>query len=341
MAEENSGRALRIAVVGTGRISKFHFAAWRAVENVAVVAVCDIDFDRAKTMADRFGVAKAYGSLTELLDREQVDALDIATPPATHGELLAIAAAYKIDCLCQKPLARDYEEAVRIVADAAGKIRLCVNENRRHLPYYRTARQWIAEGLIGTVQQGSMTAFRSSFLPGADGKYSGTPLLVKGPRLFISETLVHQIDALRSMLGNVRLIASRAVPTEAALEGDTICTLMLETTDGAPLVLSGSGVAIGYPREFNDRFEILGSKGSISWDGNRLRLLGPNEREEHFDMQARYDEMYQSCFTTAAGDFADAVRSGKPFPADATDNLATLKIVEDAYRLNGALGPER
>jgi predicted dehydrogenase len=301
-----------------------------------VVAVCDVDLDRAKKMAGEFGIAKAYASLTELLDRETVDALDIATPPATHAEVLATAAEYKIDCLCQKPLARDFDEAGRIVGDAKGKIRLCVNENRRHLPYYRTSKEWIAKGLIGKVQQVSMTAFRSSFFPGADGKYSGTPLLVKGPRLFISETLIHQIDALRSMVGDVRLLASRAIPTEAALEGDTICTMMLETVDGAPIVLSGSGVAVGYPREFNDRFEILGSKGSITWDGDTLRLLGPNAREEHFDMQERYAEMYQSCFTIAAREFAEAIRSGKPFPAEATDNLETLKIVEDGYRLNGA-----
>jgi predicted dehydrogenase len=50
-----------------------------------VVAVCDVDLDRAKKMAGEFGIAKAYASLTELLDRETVDALDIATPPATHA----------------------------------------------------------------------------------------------------------------------------------------------------------------------------------------------------------------------------------------------------------------
>jgi predicted dehydrogenase len=332
---KNSNQPFRVAVVGTGRISKFHFIAWRDAGDVEVVAVCDVDLDRAKKAAAEFGIAKAYASLTELLDRETVDAIDIATPPTTHGDLLAIAARYKIDCLCQKPLARNFDEAVRIVGDAKGKIRLCVNENRRHLPYYRTTRQWIAEGLIGKVQQGSMTAFRSSFFPGADGKYSGTPLLVKGPRLFISEAFIHQIDALRSMVGNIRLVASRSVPTEAALEGETMCTMMLLTTDGAPIVLSGSSVAVGYPREFNDLFEILGSKGSIVWDGSTLRLLGANAREVHFDMRGRYDEMYQSCFTIAAREFADAIRTGKPFPAEATDNLETLKIVEDAYRLNG------
>jgi predicted dehydrogenase len=45
--------------------------------------------------------------------------------------------------------------------------------------------------------------------------------------------------------------------------------------------------------------------------------------------------MYQSCFTIAAREFAEAIRSGKPFPAEATDNLATLKIVEEAYAMAG------
>jgi predicted dehydrogenase len=111
--------------------------------------------------------------------------------------------------------------------------------------------------------------------------------------------------------------------------------MMLETEGGAPLVLTGSGVAVGYPREFNDRFDICGSKGSIQWDGDTLRLLGPNAREQHFEMQAQYAEMYQSCFTIAARDFSNAIRTKQPFPAEASDNLETLKIVEDGYRLSG------
>ena len=218
----------------------------------------------------------------------------------------------------------------------APKIRLMVNENRRYLPYVRMARDWIAEGLIGELQQTTMTAFRASFLPSADGFYSGTPALVSGPRLYVSEALIHQIDCLRSLLGPLNVVAARMLNTEERLNGETLCTLLMETPTGAPVVLAGNSVAIGYPDRFNDRFEIHGSRASLVWDGEVLRLLGREPREVRFDTQTRYDEMYQSCFTAAAIAFRDAIRTGAPFETDGADNLETLKIVEVAYRLGRA-----
>jgi predicted dehydrogenase len=304
-------------------------------DGVEIVAVCDIDQERAAEMAKRHGVPRSYASLTDLLDNEEVDALDIVTPPDSHAELLELAAPRGIPCLCQKPLARDYEEAERIVASVTPRIRLMVNENRRHLPYFRQARAWIAEGLVGDIRQATMTAFRSSFLPGPDGRYSGTPALVHGRRLYVSEGLIHQVDALRSLLGPLEVVAARMLATEAALQGDTLATIFMETPAGAPVVIAGNAVAVGYPDAFNDRFEILGSRGSIAYDAGLLRLLGPSPREERFDVKAGYDAMYQSCFTAAAIAFRDALLTGAPFPTEAPDNLETLKIVEDVYRLAG------
>ena len=133
----SASKNLRVAVVGTGRISKFHFAAWAAADGVEIVAVCDVDGGRAAEMAKRYGVPRSYSSVADLLDKEEVDAIDIVTPPATHAEILELAAARGIPCLCQKPLARDYDEAQKIVASVTPRIRLMVNENRRHLPYFR------------------------------------------------------------------------------------------------------------------------------------------------------------------------------------------------------------
>jgi len=101
------------------------------------------------------------------------------------------------------------------------------------------------------------------------------------------------------------------------------------------VVLSGSAVVVGYPEGFNDKFEILGSKGSITWDGDTLRLLGPEPREDRIPMRERYDEMYQSCFTIMAGNFKDAIENDRPFESEAEDNLETVRVTEEAYRLSG------
>ena len=155
------GHPLRIAVVGAGRISKFHFAAWKATDGVAVVAICDSDEDRARQAAEGFPGARTYASVADLIDKEEIDALDIVTPPESHAEILRMAAARGVDCLCQKPLSRDFAEAEAVIAEVGARIRLMVNENRRYLPYVRRAREWIAAGLVGEVRQAAMTALAS------------------------------------------------------------------------------------------------------------------------------------------------------------------------------------
>jgi predicted dehydrogenase len=329
-----SSKKLRIAVVGTGRISKFHFAAWQAVETVEVVAVCDVDAERARSRAKEYGVPASYTSLTELLDKERVDALDIASPSRAHGEILRLAAAQGIPCLCQKPLGGNYAEAKKIIAEVSPRIRLMINENRRYLPYFSAARAWIAKGLLGDIRDATLTAYRSQFLPNPDGTYGGTAATTVGPRLYVNEGMIHQIDVMRSMLGPMSVIACRMLHTGAGLEGDTVCTLFMETKAGSPVVIAGNNVAIGYTDRFNDKFEIHGSKASLAWDGTVLRLLGPEPQEVKFDTQGQYAEIYQSCFTSAARIFADAIMTGAPFETDGPDNLQTLEIVEEAYRLS-------
>lgn len=325
---------LRIAMVGAGRISKYHVAAWRAADGVEIVAVCDTDSERATGAAREFPSAKTYGSVAELLDREEVDALDVVTPPETHAEILRLAASRGVDCLCQKPLSRDFAEAAEVIAEVGSKVRLMINENRRYLPYVRQAREWIAAGLIGEVRQAAMTAFRSSYIRRIDGTYRGVPGVIVERRLYVSEGLIHQIDCLRAMLGPLTVVAARMLNTDARLDGETLATILMETQSGAPVVLSGSSVAVGFPDRFNDRFEILGASASLTFADDVLQLLGPDAREERYDMsEAGYAAMYQSCFTAAALKFRDAIRSGAPFETGGDDNLETLTIVEDAYRL--------
>jgi predicted dehydrogenase len=113
-----------------------------------------------------------------------------------------------------------------------------------------------------------------------------------------------------------------------------LSTIMMETPSGAPVVLSGSSVAVGFPDRINDRVEILGAGASLTFAVGVQRLLGPDACEERYDMSdAGYAAMYQGCFTAAALKFRDAIRSGAPFETDGDDNLETLRIVEDAYRL--------
>ena len=90
----------------------------------------------------QYGIPRFYGDWKEMLDRERPDFVDIITPPETHEEMCAFAAARGIHIICQKPLAPTYEASQRIVVDsAAADVRFMVHENFRWQPWYREIKE--------------------------------------------------------------------------------------------------------------------------------------------------------------------------------------------------------
>jgi predicted dehydrogenase len=324
-------RKLRAAMSGAGDITYNHLVAWKRLDDVEVVAISAPSAVRAPARAKEFGIPAVYRDTAEMLDRERPDILDIASPREFHAEHVRLAAARGIDVLCQKPLTNTLAEAERLVDEVEGSIRLMVHDNRRFRSDFRQIGRWIQEDKPGDVLQCQMLMHRSGFLPDKDGR---RPAVVRSPamgtlsRLLIAETLIHQLDVLRYLIGPLRIIAARALRTEADMPGETLATLFMETPAHAPVVLAGSFVAPGLGVVVSDRLELIGTKASIFLEGGELRMLGSEECTLTYDMKKEY----QTCFDAAIAHFVECIRTGKPFESDARDNLETLRLVEDAYQ---------
>ena len=144
----------------------------------------------------------AYKSGEELLDREQLDFVDIATHAASHFPLVRYAAGKKIPIICQKPIAPDWAGAVELVnaAETAG-VRLMIHENWRWQPWYRVANQMIANGDIGAPIGYGFRFRRSDGL--GEEPYTEQAYFRKEPRLIIQVTLVHHMDTARFLFGEI------------------------------------------------------------------------------------------------------------------------------------------
>jgi D-apiose dehydrogenase len=327
-------RTLRVGLAGAGSISYNHLLAWKIVPNLEVVAIANPTIQKAQTRAAEFGIPAFYDDVAEMLDKHDLDILDIASSRSSHPENIRLAAAKGVHILCQKPLANTLAESERLVGEVEGVVRLMVNDNRRFRSDFRQIAAWIREGRVGTVRQGVMVMFRSGYLPGPDGLRPAIvqfPAMAKETRLLIAETLIHQLDVLRFLLGDMAVIACRAKHTEESLLGETMATLFLDTGAGAPVVLVGSFVAPGFGVAVSDRMELIGSKASVILDKDTLSLLGAQPQKLTYDMKKEY----QHCFDAGMQHFVACLRSGAPFESTAQDNLKTLRLVEDAYAKAG------
>ena len=330
-ARPHRSTPLRVALAGAGMISWYHLAAWRnAGARARVVALCDPDPRRGAARAEEFGIGRVYQDPAAMLDGEELDALDVASPRETHAAWVEAAAARGIDVLCQKPLTPTLAEAEALVARVGTLVRLMVHENWRFRPWYRELGRWVAAGRLGEIELGRLATISSGFLPDAAGRRPALerqPFMAREPRLMIAEVLIHHLDTMRFLCGPLRVVGARAGRTLADVTGETLAAIFLETAAGAPVTVTGTMAAPGYPPRPPDRLELVGSQASAVLADNELMLLGASPRTERYDPDAGY----QASFDGVIAHFVDCLVTGAPFETEPADNLETLRLVEHSY----------
>ena len=326
---------LRVGLVGAGWVTRQHLIGWQALgERARVVAVADPSAESAARRAREFGIPATYASAEAMLAAETLDALDIAAPREFHPALVRLGAAHGLAVLCQKPLAPDLAQAEALVAAVSGT-RLMVHENWRFRRYYRQAAAWIAEGRVGAVEQCQMTLLASGLIADAQGERATLrrqPFFATLERLLVSEVLIHQIDTLRVLLGPLRVVASRLGRSCPAVRGEDSAAVTLAAASGAAVFLLGNLSAAGYPPALADELTVLGAAGTIRLRGPVLECVGARPERIEYDLAA----CYQGSYSATIAHFVDAVLSGGPFETSPADNLETLRLVEDCYRLSAA-----
>jgi len=331
----NDLRPLRVGVLGCGMISANHFTAWQRCEGASVVAVCDPAMDRARARASEFGVPRSYDSPQAMIAAESLDLVDIITPRETHADMVRLAARHGLHALCEKPLCPTYAEARALLDETGDTIRIMVNENWRYRSYFRTIGAWLRAGRLGTVTQARIALWRSSMLPRADDgrihSLTRQPFLARESRVLIAESLIHEIDVMRSLFGEMQLLACATARACTEIVGEDSATLLLRTPYGLPVTIDGVMTAAGHETRAPDRLEIAGTRCSVLLEGAVLRLTGAEQEVQVFDE----DLVRQDCFDASIQHFVDQVRSGGPFWTSAQDQLESLRLMEDAYRLAG------
>ena len=109
--------------IGAGYFARFQYEAWTRIPELEIAAVCDRSEDKARGMMQEFGIPRYYSDWRAMIDEEKPDFVDIITPPDTHEEICAHAAARGVHIISQKPLAPDLEGCRRIVANARSDLR--------------------------------------------------------------------------------------------------------------------------------------------------------------------------------------------------------------------------
>ena len=277
---------LRVAVAGAGYFAQFHLEAWKRIEQqglVKLVAVAEPDPARLKQALEKHGIAKGFADAGVMLREIDVDLFDIATPPATHLDLVRRAAARGIDCISQKPLAPTYDEACEIVEVAeTADIALVVHENFRWMPWFREMRHCLDTGLIGTPHAVSVR-LRPGDGQGPAAYLDRQPYFQTMPRLLVHETAIHFIDAFRFLLGEVCAVTARLRRVNPAIAGEDAGYVLFEFADGATALIDGNRLndhVAANPRLTMGEHWLEGSGGVMRLDGDGQLHWKPHRADE-------------------------------------------------------------
>lgn len=326
---------LRIAIAGAGMVTRHHLIAWSRLSEVEVVAICNRNLEKALGRAREFGIPKAYSNLAEMLEKERPDALDIAVATEAHREFAKAAAEHGVAILCQKPMAPALKEAEEMVAEIGEKVRFMIHENWRFRPQYRQAGKWISEGTTGPVKEFRLSTRSSGLVTrtekGIPFALERQPFFAHMPRFIILELLIHHLDTVRFLVGEMDVISTQTLRVSPDVIGEDMAQIVLKAKNGAIGIVSGNLSAPGFPPLPQDRMELIGERSSILFDGETLSLIGEKNESVHFG----FEDAYQASYDNAIAHFVEALRGGKPFETDRLDNLKTLRLVDESYRLAG------
>jgi len=193
-------------VIGTGGIAGCHLKAYAGNPNAELVAVADINAERAQKVADQWDAARAYGDPAELFADDQVDAVSICTWNNTHASLALQALEAGKHVLIEKPMSRTYEEAAEVLAAAEASDRVVqVGFVRRHSGNCRVLKSFIDAGDLGEMYYAKVSCIRRMGNPG--GWFADKAISGGGPLIDIG---VHVIDLGWYLMGSPKVASVSA-----------------------------------------------------------------------------------------------------------------------------------
>ena len=328
-------KMFRGVAVGTGYFSQYHFDAWQRTERAEITAIASLDRAQAREMADRFAIAHVYSDTAEMLEREKPDFIDIITPPATHLELVGLAAQRGVNILCQKALAPTIAEAREIVALAARSgVRLMVHDNFRFQPWHREVKKLLESGAIGRLQTLSC---RTRLGDGwaEDAYLARQPYFRDMPQFLVFETGVHFIDVYRYLGGEISQVFARLRRLNPAIQGEDCGVVLFDFASGGAGLWDADRYHEGTasnPRYTFGEFLLEGERGAIRIDGDGTifrRALGAAETRHPY-VPSRKGFAGDSVAATFAH-FVARLADGAPFETDGKDYLRTLAVQDAVY----------
>lgn len=253
--------------IGCGEVTeKKSGPAFNEVPGSHVVAVMSRNAEKAESYAKRHNIKKWYTDPLELINDPEINAIYIATPPSSHATFAIMAMKAGKPVYIEKPLAASYEDCARInrISELTG-VPCFVAYYRRYLPYFQKVKQIIQSGAIGTPAN---VQIRFSVPPrDLDYKSNGSlpwrlqPDIAGGGYFY--DLAPHQLDLIQDIFGVITRAHGYCSNMAKLYKAEDTISACFYFENGLPG--SGSWCFVGHQSAKEDRIEVIGEKGTLSF----------------------------------------------------------------------------
>ncbi|WP_409272434.1 Gfo/Idh/MocA family protein [Neobacillus sp. SCS-31] len=336
---------LKFAVLGCGRISYKHIEALiKNSEYAELVAVCDIDEKQAVGRKEQYEASiqgsdvKVYTDYIEMLEKEQLDVVTIATESGYHAK-------HAIDCmnsgahvLVEKPMALSVEDADNMIAVAKEKgKKICVSHQNRFNPPIQKLRRAIEEGRFGRIMSGTARILWTRDMNYyKQAPWRGTAALDGGT---LMNQCIHNIDLLQWMLGGAEIerIHAERETFLRDIEMEDFGAILIRFKNGSIGIVEGSAVV--YPKNLEETLSIFGEKGTVVIGGLAVNEIKTwqfaDERDyDKEDTSTDIDSVYGEGHTPLYKDFIDAINKNREPLVNGEEGKKAMEIILRAYEVS-------
>ncbi|HEY6936817.1 MAG TPA: Gfo/Idh/MocA family oxidoreductase [Terriglobales bacterium] len=343
-------KTLNVAMIGQGFMGRAHSNAFHQVGHffdtpfeLRRKVICGRNRETLDAMAARWCWEETATEWQAVVERKDIDVVDIATPNNLHAPLaLAAAKAGKI-LLCEKPLAMSVAEAEQMAA-AARRVPNLVWFNYRRVPAIALAKRLMDEGRLGQVYH-YRAVYLQSWGPEREGVWRFKKSVAGSGAM--GDLLSHSVDLALMLNGEIsELSAMLRTFAPPPRDVDDAVLMLARFANGSIGSFEATRYAVGR-RNYN-QFEIHGSKGMLRFnleDLNRLEFFDSNDKQEILGPHQvlvtgpghpyvdRYWPPghiigYEHTFISTLADFLDALAKNQPFHANFDDATQVQRVLE-------------
>lgn len=331
---------MRYAIIGCGRISPNHFQAAKS-NNLEIVAICDILSERMEEQADKFGLTdvKKYVDYKEMIEKENIDLIAIATESGSHAEIALHCIEKSINLIIEKPIALSLEDADKIIKKSEEKnVKVCACHQNRFNKSIKKIRSAVESGRFGKLFHAT------AHIRWNRGKQYYDQAPWRGTWLNDGGTLmnqcIHNIDLLRWMMGEKisEVFAYTDRLNHDYIEAEDLGIAVVKFANGSYGVIEGTSNC--YPKNLEETLYIFGEKGTVKAGGSSVNIIEEWMFADNIDnaheVKAEFGEnppnVYGFGHTPLYKDVIDSIQNNRKPYVDAYAGRNALELILAIYK---------